>query len=124
MANAARSFSPFQVSNVSKSSDTKGDANLLTGGIQPSLRDWIGSDRDHSFPLNVLADLAYNDAAGYTAYFEATRPIEIGGVIYPGSTVPGTFSALTADIRVVKGDASDASAMYGDTPVSIFAMAG
>lgn len=121
MATAARDTSAFFPTNEMQPRDGHFNEEISQlCGDHPALRNWFNAPRDANFPLSALADLAYNDASGHTAYFEANRPCEIGAVIYPGSTVPGTFSALTAEIRVTK-DSSESSGMYGGTPVSIFA---
>jgi len=122
MSVAARDTSSFFPAGESRehSSSFGADIGFLCASL-PDLRTWLAAERDQDVMLMAQADLAYNDASVHTAYFEARRPMEIGAVIFPGGTVPGGFSALTAEIRVTRGDASEASGMNGDTPVSIYA---
>jgi len=93
----------------------------LVFNIAPALRRLFSAPRDHHVTLHILDDLAAG-ASVYTGYFEATRPCEVGLVKSNAGTIPGTFSALTADVLVTHVT-TEASGLHGGTPVSILTRA-
>lgn len=125
MATAARDTSQF-ISNqlTAKSIDGHFTEDVSTAFSSfPNVGNWVNSDRVFSYPLMPVISMV-DAVTVYSNYFYATRPCEIGAVIFPlepDGSVPAGISALTAEIRVVKDGAAEVSAMYNDTAISIVA---
>lgn len=117
MAVSARSTTGYFPIGAVRASDFGADIGFLCNNV-PAAKAGLVAVPDDIKTLMMSADIT-GSSASYTHYFTAPYDCEICRVDWPGATVPGGFSALTAEIRVIKDGAAEVSAMYNDAAISI-----
>lgn len=117
---AARGYTHALRSYTIDSANHQADLSMALAPISTPA-EFLAAKRNEHISLSMLGDIAYNASSVHTEYFEAPCPMTLEYVQPYIGTLPGGVSALTAEIRITRSGGSEASAMFEDTAVSIYA---